>query len=192
MFIYGKNNPVKYGDSAGYDAVILINDKGGIPHTGVLIEDENGDWYHFYWGAHTDVGLPSIVSGKYVKVSARLDKCNFEAVSNHATTLNLINSSGLYGYEYDDMVYLDGDFTESYDYYSKIVQEYNGKNQYCLYEQNCSQVSLYALSVSETLYSETLDELSQKIYPPSAFKVLKKFERKGSAFVPTMPIPIVQ
>ena len=50
MFCYCLNNPVNMVDTDGTDAVVL-SDNSSCTHIGALIQDGNGDWWHFYWGA---------------------------------------------------------------------------------------------------------------------------------------------
>ena len=74
LFIYGKNNPVKYGDSGGLDAYILYDKDAaaGAGHIGLLIEDDEGQWWHFYWGCSVDLTIPFMPLGSFVTVDTWL------------------------------------------------------------------------------------------------------------------------
>ena len=52
LFSYCYNSPITFEDKFGEDA-IWLHDKNavyGAGHTGLLIQDAQGTWYHFYWG----------------------------------------------------------------------------------------------------------------------------------------------
>lgn len=161
-------------------------------HIGLLVQNETGGWYHFYWGSDNLLwGSASLLSFT-VKVKAYLDFCDFDVTNNKTKTLDLVNQSGVYGHDYEDMIYLEGDFEESYLYLESIVTNSHGKKHYNIYDNNCSQVSLYALSVSDTIYSKKLEDTSNVFMPKESFKQLKRLERKGGIFIPRAPISIIK
>ena len=50
IFAYCYNNPNLYTDDQGSDAILLLDEKF-VGHIGALIQDADGTWWHFYWGA---------------------------------------------------------------------------------------------------------------------------------------------
>ena len=52
MFAYCYNNPLNATDPSGEDAIWLQDSDAvyGAGHTGLLIQDSNRNWWHFYWG----------------------------------------------------------------------------------------------------------------------------------------------
>jgi len=199
LFAYCRNNPVMYGDFTGYDAVLLV-DKDLCGHIGILIQDDDGIWYHFYWGA-SKISL-RLLLGDFVKVRTWLKEINVPIdVNDKKRTLKNINGTGQFNGKYDDMIYLIGDFSESVDYAFEITS-YNGQKLYSLSEQNCSQVSFKILGRSYTKYSKDLCKAALHKIPIKGFKqfktakaIIDRKERIGNRSgysLPRVPIPIVQ
>ena len=110
MFAYCGNNPVIYGDDEGTDAVIVIdnNAAAGAGHIGFLVQDEEGNWFHFYWGPYGDGGTTYCA----ITVSCVYPETWCKAYEGELS-LSAINASGQYSGTYDEMIYLEGDFSES-------------------------------------------------------------------------------
>ena len=160
MFIYCLNNPSMYVDHTGYDAILFMAD--GIHHVGALIQDENGNWWHFYWGA-ADFGRDwYLLFGFTVEINV------WRVPYSGELDINSVNASGQYAGNYIDSIYLEGDFSVSAEQ-AKQLENSNGKLKYNLYIKNCSQVTMEMLSMSETKYTKVLQEASGYIYPPDAF-----------------------
>lgn len=143
-YTYCLNNPGNYKDSDGDDAILLLDDQ--FPgHIGLLIQDENNQWWHFYWGAAN--GLPRLlcVSGLDVKAKTWCVEYNGEL------TLEAINSSEQYEGAYSNMLYLKGDFSES----AREAKVANGK--YNLYYNSCVHKSLEVLLSSDSIYSSSIN-----------------------------------
>ena len=142
-YTFCMNNPIFYIDHSGLDAIILANkngarssnenDKEGIAfgHIGSLVQNKDGDWYYFS-------------SGKgYV---------TFKAVPREYLTDIAKFSDEFYGGgTYTDSVYIKGDFSDSYDYFSNYYEKNKGDNN-ASYEQftnNCSQVVYNGLTLGQ-------------------------------------------
>jgi RHS repeat-associated protein len=160
MFVYCLNNPTKFKDVSGFDAVILY-DEDTFGHIGFLIQDESYDWWHFYWG--TEGG---------VNGSLRRIACFFgftvtpytwcEEYDGNPNSLREINSSHQFSGDYEAMYYLSGDFSTA------VEEAQSPTGQYNLYSNNCSQVSLGILSSANTIYSKTLEKATEYILPANA------------------------
>lgn len=61
LYSYGGRTPVNTTDPAGTDAIWIV-DYDSFSHVSLLIEDQNGTWYYFYWGA-ADLNIGSTAYG---------------------------------------------------------------------------------------------------------------------------------
>ena len=172
MFSYCNNIPISSKDPTGYDAIILC-DSGLLGHVGAMVQDEDGVWWHFYWGT----------AGGFEGSSARIGCIlGFDVTpytwcieyGGNVTDLRDINAAKQYGYEYDDMYRMAGDFSICVDSMKYIDEKYN------LYSNNCSQVTLSILSQAETPYKSTLKNASTYMHPYSVNKYLKENLRRSS------------
>ena len=174
LYTYCKNNPIKYIDYNGLDAVIVL-DSNGPGHIGILIENSNGEWGHFYWGA-ADLSVKGIVRcakdsiiGIDVEVNTWFEKYSGDI------NLDSINNSGQYSGNYEKMIELKGDFSLSYVEALNCANTYTySSRKYNLFENNCSNVSFSILSKSKTEYSEILSVASTKWLPSRAYKYTKR------------------
>ncbi len=171
-YVYCNNNPVKYVDPSGNDAIVLnkyVDNPGryfGVEHTSAFFQDENDDWWFYFWGD----------SVEYVKVD---DPNIFESVdaindwlsnyfvnnpeymfdSNEPKTRPLLDEK----HPYHDFVYIVGDFTEACakakenrnNYLENIEKVLSGamdrgdfgvlNSYYSLLSNNCSQNTMKLL-----------------------------------------------
>jgi len=172
-FVYCNNRPIISADYNGYDAIILLNEDG-ITHLGIMVQDESGTWWHFYWGAS------SFSSALFGDAPAQ-KKCN---EYTGELTVDAINAAGLYEKDYEYLYYLTGDFSSCVSKMEDISENYN------LLTNNCSQVSLRILAEADTEYKNTLSNASSIIFPSRAFfqvkivvEGIKYFKEKAKAVV---------
>lgn len=145
------------GDFTGEDAVILL-DKDAPTHIGIMAQDKNGTWWHFYWGVDPNYMV-------WCGWGVNLPVYTWCKEYTGQITIDAINNSGQFS-DYEDMLRLYGDFSFSAEAMKHAVGEYN------LYTNNCSQVSLRVLAASDTLYSSILRKASKLVVPNDAFKYL--------------------
>ena len=173
MFAYCDNNPVNKVDYTGEDAIWLQDKDGvlGFGHTGLLIQDADGTWLHFYWGNDR-----SYFSGKigYGDVVSPYDgELSLDAINQFYTNGE--------GNGYEDMLYFKGDFTKSAAFV-KVLQKI--PIPYFLISINCVQMSKMALSFGEftyfdSLYQSVLD--TDGIIPNVAYLKIKPVHRAEQA-----------
>ena len=174
MFVYCLNNPVRLGDFTGEDAVVLY-DEDFVGHIGVLVQDENGKWWHFYWGGWGLLGQLASVFGFDVIAESWCVE-----YTGDPTSLEEINNSGQYE-SYEEMHYLTGDFSETVETFKNMGSLYN------LYDNNCSIVSLRTLSNADTSYQNMLTIASHFTVPAHANKFIRnnvKKQRPNEKFSP--------
>ena len=150
MFAYCVNNPINYIDINGEDAILLINRDGvkGFGHMGLLLQDSDGKWYHFYWGA---VGTG--FSNKE-DVSNTLTEVKDFVLSEDFTAIVAQLHPEHYSQTYDDMIYFEGDFSASIKYAKNLNEDYN------FIFNNCSQKSIDVLLRGKFKYFNAYYKLS--------------------------------
>jgi len=148
IYHYAGNNPVKYVDPTGEDAILInkpvdADPTNTIEHMGAFFQDENNDWNFFYWG----------VDVKYEKVE---DASIFESMEKMNAFLLEKDWNVRADKLYRDAVYIEGDFTAAHIEAGRLKQEYidslpswNGRgvpNQsYNLIFRNCGQETMKLL-----------------------------------------------
>ena len=160
LFAYCGNNPVIYVDSDGRDAIIVLDSDWppAVGHIGLLIQNEEGEWQHFYWGTS---GRLNIIRC-FVMFDVPVDKM-YESYMGEIN-LESINKDKNYNGEYEKMLYLKGDFSKSSVYADALKGKYN------LYNNNCSQVSFQILAVSNTDNQDIFKRASEELIPNTAYR----------------------
>ena len=167
LFAYCGNNFINSCDPQGQDAIWLQDLDLVYPfgHTGLLLQDKDGVWWHFYWGNNRD--------GKKGK------KGNGNILMLYVGALNIesINSFyyKYYGNTYERMIYLNGDFSKSVDYAKKL-----SNNTYNLIFNNCMQVSADVLrrgnfTYNNSEYKSLLFKIRSNPIPNIAFEKMITF-----------------
>ncbi|AZS13822.1 carbohydrate-binding protein [Paenibacillus lutimineralis] len=143
-YMYVLNNPLKYIDPRGYDAIIITNPNLAFKqgHTSAIIQDKDGKWYYFYWGDQ-NVHLVEVDS---VDALNSLEDFNFWASNKKIKDKkgNLIGLAGFGDGGYKSSTYIKGDFNESVVKANKIYKAHsdNAVNKdYNVATKNCLQVT---------------------------------------------------
>ena len=160
MFAYCLNNPVKYGDHRGTDAVVLY-DEDNAGHIGIMVQDEDGTWWHFYWGPKSGKGFGFRVFISFFFVNVESESWCVE-FSGDASSLDSINAANQYAGDYEALHYFDGDFCDAVDSMNNISEKYN------LQGNNCSQVSLRILATANKHYYDLFIEAARYTRPRKA------------------------
>ena len=157
QFAYCENNVVNSIDIRGEDAVLLYCDSGST-HLGALIQDSNGAWWHFYWGAKDKY---NIINKESVTWCVRFygDPTDLDSINNSKQLIN----------NYNDLLFLSGDFSQSY------ISAQNASGLYHIIKNNCAQKTLSILSESNTKYKNYFKICSKDIFPKNAFRDMSDF-----------------
>ncbi|MED4954709.1 RHS repeat-associated core domain-containing protein [Paenibacillus macerans] len=147
LYTYVENNPFKYVDPSGHDAVILTNPDlaFGMGHTSALIENSQREWYYFYWG-NQNVQAVLIDDSD---VLSSIDKLNEWG-----------REKGLAGFGksgYTSSTYIMGDFNKSVEKAKSLADShpFSGKNEdYWVIGSSCLDITVQVLSLA-TLYNGT-------------------------------------
>ena len=160
MFAYCGSSPNIFTDHGGTDAVILY-DSTFPGHIGALLEDSDGHWYHFYWGTSKGISRWLCAFG--------VEPLTWCVPYDGAIDLTAINESQQFSGDYEETIYLSGDFSPV------IETAKTPPGKYYLFSNNCSQVTLRILALADTKYSSLLDDASSAVFPMTAFKKLSKY-----------------
>ncbi len=146
-YVYANNNPVKYSDPSGLDAIVAnqLENIGGAGHMSSFVQDDSGTWYFFYWG-NNSVSLTVVDDSSILK--------DAEKINTWLEEKGLSNGE----YKYDGFCYILGDFSESKDYYQNLADQFakdvenndigwfNWQNKnYNFVTRNCAQETMEGL-----------------------------------------------
>ena len=168
MFAYCLNDPVNCFDDDGRDAVWIheTDSAGGFGHSGLLVQDDEGNWYFFYWGpTNEDPGWEEIkematsgVPSKCVLVKVEVEDANLHEVGGVKEVMgNVVDATDddkNFVKDRQDKVssikYLEGDYSDTLAYlYNLKKQSDNQEVKYHLLFNNCVQNTWEALSKSD-------------------------------------------
>jgi len=170
-YAYCNNNAVNAFDPVGEDA-IWLQDKDavlGFGHTGLLIQDANGVWYHFYWG-NTGTG-----GSNKKNAQGRIHSLGGFVYKNRSSLNSYLKKNKIYSGKYEDLLYLKGNFSKSVEYAKSLSRNYN------LLWDNCMQVSIEVLckgkfTKSNSQYKAFLNKISLNPIPNMVFNRLLSFD----------------
>ena len=167
MFAYCNNSPAIFVDPHGMDAAVLYDDDT-VGHIGIIVQDEEGNWWHFYWG--TKGGFWGTILRVLAFLGSDVKSYTWCVPYEGEVSLEKINESKQFGGDYEQWQYMTGDFSECVEMLKNIDDQYN------LYSRNCSQVSLRILAYADTAYSQILFDASHLLLPGRAFSYIEKRE----------------
>ena len=160
MFAYCLNSPIIHADYSGTDAIVLF-DEDTLGHIGVMAQDDEGTWWHYYWG--TKGGKEGIAARIMCLFTLSIEPYSWcVSFNGDASSLSEINGSNQYSGDYEIMHYLSGDFTKAIPHMKNYSEKYN------LYTNNCSQVSLRILAAANEDYDALLTSAAQYKLPRNA------------------------
>jgi hypothetical protein len=176
MFTYCLNNPTNFIDNSGTDAVWIQEAEraDGNGHSGLLVDDGNGNWYFLYWGAAGNGSLlQKILGTAYDFVFIKIDVTDCDLYSVDGVTQALSNSENQTAQIRSQFVtgtyYLSGDYSATYDYLSEMATQEaivpGSLGKYELLTRNCAQTTWHALAYS----NERLLQNACPIIPNNAF-----------------------
>lgn len=132
LYTYCGNNPVLYVDPSGRDAIIITDTHAvqGFGHTSIIIQDKNENWYYFYWSNDKAI-LQQVDDPNVLKDIQSFNKW--------------VRENTNYDGNYDESIYVKGDFDKSYNEAYTAVKKYEPGtftlDNYNLIFNNCSQMS---------------------------------------------------
>ena len=156
LYSYADNIPTNQLDSDGTDA-IWINESssaGTMGHTGLMVQDDNGEWYYFFWGPASENFSKEIVTGtENNSVIEKITTNGADLTDVNQLKLILKNSSGIAKQRADlitEAYYFRGDYTATYN---KALLFANSNESYSVVLNNCLQKTLDAFNESDKRFS---------------------------------------
>ena len=148
-------------DDDGDDAYWLT-DSGNVltmGHTSLLLQNNDGAWYYFYWGPEPDT-IP-------VRTQARVQLVKVNAEFDNKGMLNLdsLNDSikEIYKRGYNKATLYRGDYSRSVSYAQLLIQTYENQNSvfddvpaYGAIMSNCMQASAMVMQASNPIYENPI------------------------------------
>jgi hypothetical protein len=192
MFAYCNNRVVCFKDITGEDAIWIQEGKsaGYAGHTGLMVQDGDGNWWYFYWGPDDsgDLGIKTTVNA--ISGQAISNGCYIIPVETTTDDLKkpggvkmavkgAIEKHGGSPDRYDNLstaFYFNGDYTATYDYLSELVS-HRDERDYFLYWDNCVEESSYALSKSNKAFLLLYSNPFTTVIPNAAFGALSLYDK---------------
>ena len=181
VFSYCCNTPILSSDFSGKDAYWITDTKNvglgsmSMGHTSLLLEDEKGEWYYFYWGPEykpfmgkANPILEKIVIMRDVNGNISLEDLN-SVLQENAEQYR-------YGGYYDVATLFVGDYSKSVMKAKEIVRS---EDKYDVLNYNCMQVSARIMCASQRVIS-TLSLLfayvrAREVIPDHAMALIELF-----------------
>ena len=181
VYCYCLNNSVNTVDRDGFDAIWIqeANSAEGFGHSGLLVQDKDGNWYYFFWGPECEDVNKELISGTKVHCYFELvgDK-NADMSSTAAIKKTLKNAGGKAGKRADlitSTYYFEGDYTETYN---AAVEMAASSEDYSLIHRNCAQQTLSAFEASDSRFCLISDGIDSKVVPNVAASRVALLPRK--------------
>ena len=144
--------------SSGDDAIwIQERDRGsGFGHSGLIVQDKDGEWYYFFWGASGGNKIEQLLGVDPVCLVVKLDTQNLD-MKNPACVVKAISQSDIASIRcradyVTETIYFEGDYTKTLvglqTLKARTENEYGPL--YYMVDMNCAEVSAYALMLSNS------------------------------------------
>ena len=180
LYTYCENDGINSVDPSGHDAVWLQYAYGAIHmgHTGLALQDINGQWYYFFWGSSNNNAILNFFfkpyAKRYLEPIASLTK--YRKKPKKLKRFVYQETQKYYDQKVTGTIYFQGDFSESYTYLRDYRGCYNTKSNNCL--QVCLRALDYGIFKNNTKnlkgYAVRRVIKENYIIPNNAFARLKK------------------
>ena len=129
----------------------------GFGHVMVIVEDDDGNWHYYSYGSGRSIISTLFLSSLGISVKASftsvdLGDSNGYNLSSFEGVKSFLTDNGAPGTAsgMDEVYYLQGDFSESYEYADSLVADANSSTipKYHLTRHNCMTLSVDILSKS--------------------------------------------
>jgi len=187
MFAYCLNNPANYYDDNGYDAIWIQegNSAKGQGHSGLMVQDDEGNWFYFYWGPENeDEAINLLISG--VANGSYVEEIQTNGADMHdinALQIALSNSGGKASERADlitSIYYFEGDYSATLEAVNAMVAS---GEKYELLSNNCLQKTIAAFSASDSrFFMVTYGEIVYSLHPNSAAVKVAMLPSRKEAF----------
>lgn len=159
VYAYCTNSVPTHADTEGTDAYWLTDsgNVGGAGHTSLLLEDDDGVWYYFYWGPE-EYGIPAWTQAKVILKNVPVSFDN-DGMLNLKALNDTLNEGEfpLYARRYDKATLFTGDYSKSVDHAESLRATYEDSlfeyfPAYNVLITNCMQASASVMQASNPIY----------------------------------------
>lgn len=163
LYAYCGNRIITKADADGTDAYWLTDtgNVGGLGHTSLLLEDNDGVWYYFYWGPEAGT-IPLRTQAKVmtIRVPVTFQQNGMLDLDELNRTLNK-NGGAIYGRTYNMATRYTGDYSKSVNYAKLLRKTYedsllSGLPAYGVLFSNCMQASAAVMQASNPIVEKPL------------------------------------
>lgn len=150
-------------DDDGTDAIWIQErgSAGGAGHSGLMVQDYDGQWWYFYWGPVDETfrfamffGVPAGGFCVPINVTGELKTVGDVQNAIDLTFPDNDTKNGRYNrsIQITDIIYFTGDYTATFEV-AKMYAENEKKASYNLLFYNCVELTLSAFFASNELFS---------------------------------------
>lgn len=171
MFAYCLNNPANYLDANGFDAIWIQegNSAREFGHSGLMVQDEDGEWFYFFWGPSNENFGPEILFGTTHPTDYPHISVNGEDLTNTKQVIQVLAKSNSPAADRAKLItstrYFKGDYVKTYEKAKDILKS---SVQYKLLTNNCVQNTLTAFAESDWRFLLVALGLENSIIPNRA------------------------
>ncbi len=155
-------------DASGHDAIWIqeANSACGEGHSGLMVQDADGQWYYFFWGPQKEgfqlgilfVGVPSRF------VLKEINTYGHDLTKTNEVRIAVTNSSDPFIRDRDKKItatyYFKGDYTATYNWLKEKEKE---ENLYQLLTDNCVQVVISAMQQSDSHFDRSFSNIPNHV-----------------------------
>ncbi len=120
MFSYCSNNPTNLVDRFGKDAVWIqeTGSASGFGHSGLISQDERGDWFYFFWGPANESFTAEIITGTEsapVFIKLNTEGCDMTTTEGVVSAINQSFNDAFLKTKGASSLYVDNDYVYLFD-----------------------------------------------------------------------------
>ena len=158
MFAYCNNAAPNTADNNGNDAIWIqeMHSAKGYGHSGLMVQDENGDWYYFYWGPQEEeysFGMLLLGVDRRIVVE-KIDTKGYDLRGSKGVRSAIADSDNTFvknrAKKVTTTYYFSGDYTETLNTIQEWLSE---EDHYQLLTDNCVQRCITAMGKSNSSFT---------------------------------------
>ena len=183
VFQYCKNNPINMLDSNGFDAIWIQEAKSasGLGHSGLLVQDENEDWFYLFWGPSDEADvIESLFNTPNDFFFEPLGKTDLD-LSITENVISFIDTNGSKSRARASMItstkIFYGDYTKTYEYANQL-----GDKNYSGITNNCLHNNLAAFRKSDYRFNFIGNDIISKNIPNAAYSRVLQLSSSKNVF----------
>ena len=185
MFAYCHNNPANYLDTNGFDAIWIQegDSAAGCGHSGLMAQDEDGEWFYFFCGPSNENSGLEILLGTTHPTDYPHIPVNGEDLTNTKQVIQVLARSNSSASDRANLItstrYFEGDYVKTYEKAKDIL---TSSAQYKLLTNNCVQNTLTAFAESDWRFILVAHGLENSLIPNRTAERVALLPKEQGAF----------